>query len=437
MGLYISRGIGKVISWVAEVFGDMLVYFLLLVASMATASILMFLILILNFIFQELGQELGLEFVLIPDSTYIIYILIFLFFIVLYSAYIESKFIKYTISVRRILILVLPIIVYWLSLSSGAFQVLSELSTSLLYLVLYIFLLVYMVWWSIMAALLFRGVRRGHMVNIHFKHARSAVHKIIEHKNDGKCLFGWDNIPGEDSEKLASYLRKGHDIDWVESEDLHKSEDGKTIHSSNDKNSLKIMIDEKKEKGTLEINNARIYDLKVKKENGKLNIYEIKNYKNMYHIHTVSNNYKSGINEIKDLLRRGIDLNRNPNLNGILDRLAFSMQYYLFYGGYEQMESVKKHLDHITKNFDEQYCISLDQFICEISRMCDKIDRYFEKNEIRPTRSTGFAYHLTDHLLKKSPEIAAVVITVISIYLLRLLPYIIEWLPTKFPVPFP
>ena len=88
MELYISRGIRKVISWAAEVFVDVGAYFLLLIASTAIASILMFLILILNFIFQELGQELGLEFVLIPDSTSIMYILIFLFFIILYSIYI-------------------------------------------------------------------------------------------------------------------------------------------------------------------------------------------------------------------------------------------------------------------------------------------------------------------------------------------------------------
>lgn len=69
--------------------------------------------------------------------------------------------------------------------------------------------------------------------------------------------------------------------------------------------------------------------------------------------------------------------------------------------------------------------------------MHNKIDDYFEKNKIHPVRNTGFAYPLTDHLLKKSPEIAALIIAAISIYLLELVPYIIEWLPTKFSVPLP
>ena len=347
MELYISRGIRKVISWAAEVFVDVGAYFLLLIASTAIASILMFLILILNFIFQELGQELGLEFVLIPDSTSIMYILIFLFFIILYSIYIESKFIKYTISVRRILILVLPIIfiiVCWRSLSSGAFQVSSELYIFLLYFILYIFLLVCMVWWSIMTALLFRGAVCDHMVNTHFKRARSAVDKLVESQNDEKCLFEWDDIPGKDSEKLASYLREDRDIGWVESKNIHKSKGDKSINISKDENSIKITIDDKKGKGILEINNARICDLKIKKENGKLHIHEVKSYKDMYRIYRISDDYKSGLNAVKDLLRRGIDLNRNSNLNQVLDQLAFSMQYYLLYGGSEQIESVKKTL---------------------------------------------------------------------------------------------
>ena len=178
-------------------------------------------------------------------------------------------------------------------------------------------------------------------------------------------------------------------------------------------------------------------DTREPKENDKLNIYEVKSYKDIYRIYVISENYKSGLNVVKDLMRRGIDLNRNPKLNEVLDQLAFLMQYYLFYGGSEQIESVKKHLDDIPKNFDDQYHINLDQFVYEILRMHDKMDDYFEKNKIHPVRNTKFVDHLKEHLLKRSPGIAALVIIVISIHLLKLLPYIIEWLPTKFPVPLP
>ena len=271
-----------------------------------------------------------------------------------------------------------------------------------------------------------------------FKRASSAVDKLAESHNAEKCLFGWGNIPGEDSEKLANYLQKDYDIEWVESKDIYKSDDGRIIHVSNNKNSLKIMIDENKEKATLKINNSRIYDLKVKKEkvkkeSGKLNIYEVN--KNMYDIHTVSENYKSGINEVKDLLRRGIYLDRNFKLNEDLDQLAFSMQYYLFYGGSEQIESVKSHLNNIRTNFDDQHAICLDQFIYEISRMHDKMHDYFEKNKIHPerrtkTRSTEFVDRLNDHLSKISPKVLALIIALLLIYLLKALLSTIEQFPT-------
>jgi len=277
-------------------------------------------------------------------------------------------------------------------------------------------------------ALLIQRPQSNYGIAAHFKSARSVVDKLTESQNDEKCLFEWDAIPGKDSEKLASYLREDRDIGWVESKNIHKSKDDKSIDISKDENLIKITIDDKKEKGILEINDARICDLKVKKENDKLNIREVNSYKDMYRIYRISDDYKSGLNAVKDLLRRGIDLNRNSNLNQVLDQLAFSMQYYLLYGGSEQIESVKKHLDHITmtKIFDKQYHINSDQFIYEILRMHDKIDDYFEKNNIHTVRNTGFTYRLTDHLLKRASEVLALIIIALLIHLSGSLPEIIE-----------
>ncbi len=58
--------------------------------------------------------------------------------------------------------------------------------------------------------------------------------------------------------------------------------------------------------------------------------------------------------------------------------------------------------------------------------MHDKIDDYFEKNKIHPTRSTGFAYSLTDHLVKRSSEILALIIVAMLIYLFGSLPEIVK-----------
>ena len=106
---------------------------------------------------------------------------------------------------------------------------------------------------------------------------KDSYNKIIDNVyilSESLYLFSWDNVPGNDSEKLISFLRDDIDIGWAENVKIRKLDDGKTIHISKDKNSAEILIDEKKEKATLKISSGRTHDLKVKKENGKLNIYE-------------------------------------------------------------------------------------------------------------------------------------------------------------------
>ncbi|RCV63091.1 Pentapeptide repeat-containing protein [Methanophagales archaeon] len=86
-------------------------------------------------------------------------------------------------------------------------------------------------------------------------------------------LFSWDSVPGDDDKKLKKFLRDDFDIGWAENSEILKSDDGKTISIFKDEYSAEIIIDEKKEKATLKITDGRIHELKVKKENGKLNIY--------------------------------------------------------------------------------------------------------------------------------------------------------------------
>ena len=88
-----------------------------------------------------------------------------------------------------------------------------------------------------------------------------------------KALFSWDNIPGSDSDSLLSFLRKEHDLNWAEEKADISKEDGKTISISKDGKSAEILIDETKEKATLKIGPDKTIDLKVKKEDGKLNLY--------------------------------------------------------------------------------------------------------------------------------------------------------------------
>jgi hypothetical protein len=88
-------------------------------------------------------------------------------------------------------------------------------------------------------------------------------------------LFSWDNVPEDDneSESLLKFLTDELDIDWAKGAEI-RNDDGKTIRIFKDENSAEIIIDDKKEKATLKIRDAeKTYDLKVKMEDGKLNIY--------------------------------------------------------------------------------------------------------------------------------------------------------------------
>ena len=86
-------------------------------------------------------------------------------------------------------------------------------------------------------------------------------------------LFNWDNVPGTDSERLLRFLTDDIDIGWAENAEILKSDDGKTIRIFKDENSAEIIINEREGKATLKISDGRTHDLKVKKENCKLNIY--------------------------------------------------------------------------------------------------------------------------------------------------------------------
>ena len=430
----ISRRFDKVCSWFRDFIIDVVAYLIFLLVSVLLAGIVMG----LTKDYPNICSEIGLEVPYIESLPMVlVYSTIILVFMALYSKFVESKFDKPSIKVLIITTVFIIIAAYiigcisnWLISLSGLFQgesllKLLELLGIFLYILLLSVLMLAICLWSLMIALLFKRLLYPNWPIACFKRASSAVDRLAESYNAEKCLFRWGNIPGEDSERLANYLREDYDVEWVESKDIYKSDDGRIIHISNTKNSLKIMISENKEKATLNINNTRIYDLKVKKENGKLNIYEVN--KNMFDIHTVSDNYKNGVDEVKDLLRRGIYLDRNFNLNKVLDQLAFWMQYYLLYGRSEQIESVKKHLDNISKNFDEQYDISLDQFVYEISRMHDKMQGYFKKNEIHPecstkTRSTELVGRFNDQLLNISLKVLALIIAALTIYLSKLQP---------------
>jgi hypothetical protein len=92
--------------------------------------------------------------------------------------------------------------------------------------------------------------------------------------------FSWDDIPGDGSKRLLQYLINDHGISWAESAKIRKSEDGKTIHIFKDKKSVKIKINEKREKATLRIRYGITHDLKVERKNNATHIIDLKLLKN-------------------------------------------------------------------------------------------------------------------------------------------------------------
>ena len=118
--------------------------------------------------------------------------------------------------------------------------------------------------------------------------------KIIGYYKGEKYLFSWDNIPGNDDEKLRKFLVEDIGIDWAEDAKIDKSNDGTTISIYKDeKNSAKIIMGVNKEKAILKISDGRTRDLKVKTDNNKLNLYEENKKKIRGDVNTLTNQYHS------------------------------------------------------------------------------------------------------------------------------------------------
>jgi hypothetical protein len=57
-------------------------------------------------------------------------------------------------------------------------------------------------------------------------------------------LFSWENVPGNDSERLLQYLLDDLNIEWAENAEIRKFHDGMSICISKDTNTAEIMMDE-------------------------------------------------------------------------------------------------------------------------------------------------------------------------------------------------
>ena len=83
-------------------------------------------------------------------------------------------------------------------------------------------------------------------------------------------LFRWNEIPGNDNERLIKFLRKEYGVPWVNTANIEKINDDKTISLSNENNSLLLTLEYNENKASLKI--STIDEFVVRKANGDINI---------------------------------------------------------------------------------------------------------------------------------------------------------------------
>lgn len=87
-------------------------------------------------------------------------------------------------------------------------------------------------------------------------------------------LFSWGGIPGNDSQRLIRFLSDDLNINWVDNAKIIKTDDNRTIRIFTEEKSVEIILDENMEKALLKTSDVQTYNLQVRKDNGKLNIYK-------------------------------------------------------------------------------------------------------------------------------------------------------------------
>lgn len=89
----------------------------------------------------------------------------------------------------------------------------------------------------------------------------------------GIYLFNWNNVPGDDTERLIRFLIDHLGISWAYGATVRKSNDGGTIDISMGEHSVILQIDEKNENATIRTNDGGIRYLPVKEGHNKLSVY--------------------------------------------------------------------------------------------------------------------------------------------------------------------
>lgn len=103
-------------------------------------------------------------------------------------------------------------------------------------------------------------------IEVSTRHVRPEIEDIY--------MFSWDDIPGNDNDKLLYYIEQIYDVDLEETGKIEKVDNCNTIKISAEKKSLILKLNDEKNKVTLETDDGRTDEFIAKIKNGKLNVYE-------------------------------------------------------------------------------------------------------------------------------------------------------------------
>ena len=86
-------------------------------------------------------------------------------------------------------------------------------------------------------------------------------------------FFNWDNVPGNESLRLISYLKNNLNIIWVDDAQITKINDNETIRAFTSKNSLEFTLKNNKTEILVTIDSHPWYNWEIRKEKSKILVY--------------------------------------------------------------------------------------------------------------------------------------------------------------------
>ncbi|RPJ74615.1 MAG: hypothetical protein EHM20_10300 [Alphaproteobacteria bacterium] len=103
----------------------------------------------------------------------------------------------------------------------------------------------------------------------------SSIYMHDNSENVLSYLFSWDNVPGNESNKLSDYLKNDLETDCVSNAQIIKTDDNNTIRIFTPNNSLELKLADDKDTVLITPNHIQ---LKVKEEDSKFCIYKVEEY---------------------------------------------------------------------------------------------------------------------------------------------------------------